>query len=136
MTAEDTVRDYYARMGAGDTKGAFALFAPDVRYRLMGTTPISGESVGVSEFLAKIIRPFVGRLEGGQIEVIPDTFIASGSHVVVLAHSRATSVTGAAYNNEYAMVFTVQDGLIASVREYLDTALVETAVFGREIRDA
>jgi ketosteroid isomerase-like protein len=123
-------------MGSGDAKGAFALLAPDVRYRVMGTTPISGEAVGMGEFVAKTLRPFVSRLQDGKIEVVPDEFVASGDRVVVLAHSIATAVTGAAYNNEYAMVFGVRDGLIATVREYLDTALVETAVFGNEIKPA
>ncbi|MEO6043435.1 MAG: hypothetical protein ABIQ47_05890 [Tepidiformaceae bacterium] len=72
--------------------------------------------------------------DNGKIDLVPDDFIASGSRVVVLAHSIATSVTGADYNNDYAMLFEVRDGLIASVREYLDTALVETAVFGKELR--
>ena len=130
MTPEDTVRDYFARMGAGDARGAFALLASDVRYRVMGSTPISGEAVGMDDFMAKTLRPFVSRLEGGKIELVPDEFIASGASVVVLAHSIATSVTGAAYNNEYAMVFTVRDGLISAIREYLDTALVESALFG------
>lgn len=134
-TPEDTVRDYFAKMSAGDVGGAFALLAPDVSYRVMGTTPISVEAHGVPELLEKIIRPFVGRLQGNTVELIPDEYLPSGERVVVLAHSAATGKSGKPYENEYAMVFTVRDGLIASLREYLDTALVETAVFDRVIVD-
>ncbi len=35
--------------------------------------------------------------------------------------------------NEYAFIFTVKDGKITEVAEDLDTALVETAAYGRKI---
>ena len=128
---EETVRDYFAKMAAGDTRGAFGLFTPDVSYRVMGTTPISVEAHGVGELLEKIIRPFIGRLQGNKLELIPDEFLASGDRVVVLAHSLATGVSGKPYKNEYSMIFTVREGRISGLREYLDTALLETAVFDR-----
>ena len=135
LSPEETVRTYFGRMAAGDAGGAFALLAPNVSYRVMGTTPISVEAHGVGELLEKIIRPFVGRLQGQKLELIPDEFLPSGDRVVVLAHSVATGASGKPYENEYAMVFTVEDELITSLREYLDTALVETAVFDRVLAE-
>ena len=128
---EETVRDYFAKMAAGNTGGAFGLFTPDVSYRVMGTTPISVEAHGVTELLEKIIRPIIGRMQGNKLELIPDEFLPSGDRVVVLAHSVATGSSGKPYENQYAMIFTVRDGRISALREYLDTALLETAVFDR-----
>ena len=76
----------------------------------MGTTPISVEAHGVTELLEKIIRPFIGRLQGNKLELIPDEFLPSGDRVVVLAHSVATGSSGKPYENQYAMIFTVRDG--------------------------
>lgn len=132
-TPESVVRAYFANLAAGNARAAFALLASDVSYRLMGTTPISGESHGLSGFIEHTLKPFTSRLEGGAIQLVPDEFLPGGDAVVVLAHSIARGTTGLPYENEYAMVFRVRDGLITAVREYLDTALVETALFGRKL---
>ena len=44
------------------------------------------------------------------------------------------SRTGREYNNRYAFVFKFDGGKISSITEYLDTALVETALYDKEIR--
>src|SRR4051794_6567949 len=111
-SAESVVRSYFDRMGAGDGKGAFALLAPDVTYRVMGTTPISRTVHGSRELVSDVLRPFIARLEGGKIDLLADEFIVAGSTVVVLAHSVATGATGLPYENEYAMLFRVGEGLI------------------------
>ena len=55
--------------------------------------------------------------------------MADGERAVVLSRGTARTKAGKDYNNTYAQVFTVRDGKIVSVREYMDTALVD-AVFG------
>ena len=42
--------------------------------------------------------------------------------------------TGREYDNRYVFVFRFEKGKITSVTEYLDTALVETALFGKKIQ--
>lgn len=55
--------------------------------------------------------------------------IADGERVVVLSRGSAKTRAGAPYNNTYAQLFTVREGRIVAVREYMDTALVDR-VFG------
>ena len=50
-----------------------------------------------------------------------------------LGHGAAKTIYGLPYDNDYAFVFTVRGGKITRVEEYLDTALVETAAYGRRI---
>lgn len=133
MSNEEVVREYFERLGRGDARGAFGLLSDPFSYRVMGSTPISGESRGMKELVEKTLRPFTSRLEGGAIELIPDEFIVAGENVVVLAHSKGTCTSGLPYNNEYAFLFRVRGGRISEIREYLDTALVETAVFGKQL---
>ncbi len=133
MTVKDTVRDYFDKLGAGDARGAFALFTEDVQYRLIGTTPLSVDARGLREAVKTIIGPFTSRLADQKIELWAEELIAEGDTVVALARSKAMGLTGLPYENEYAMVFRVQDGKITSLTEYLDTALVETAVFGKKL---
>ncbi len=56
--------------------------------------------------------------------------IAEGELVVVQSTGQATTTSGRAYNNTYCQVFTIRDGKIGAVTEYMDTALVND-VFGR-----
>ena len=133
MTAKETVREYFDKLDAGQAREAFALFDENVSYRLIGTTPLSIEAHSLREAVKTIIGPFTSRLVDGQVELIADELIAEGDTVVALARSKAVALTGLPYENEYAMVFRVKDGKITSLTEYLDTALVETAVFGKTL---
>ena len=133
--AEAVVRSYFEKMGGGDARGAFGLLATPFSYRVMGTTPISHDCHDMAELGEKILRPFTSRLEGGRISLTADEYISSGDRVAVLARSKAVGNSGLPYNNEYVFIFRVTDGKIAEIREYLDTALVETAVFGKSLVD-
>lgn len=50
--------------------------------------------------------------------------------VVVEQTMSATLANGRHYQNDYCFVFELEDGLIKRVREYMDTARGERAIFG------
>lgn len=52
-------------------------------------------------------------------------FIAEGDFVVVEAKGDNTAKTGDRYDNEYCMVWKIENGRITQIKEYCDTALVE-----------
>ncbi|HAO41647.1 MAG TPA: nuclear transport factor 2 family protein [Afipia sp.] len=52
-------------------------------------------------------------------------FIAEGDTVVVEAKGDNVTKSGDRYDNEYCMVWRVQNGRITQIKEYCDTALVE-----------
>ena len=58
----------------------------------------------------------------------PRDFIASGDKVIVLGgESGRVKSTGRTFDNDWAMVFIVDDGKISSFRSYEDTAAVAEA---------
>jgi uncharacterized protein len=59
---------------------------------------------------------------------IAHRFIADGDHVVVEARGDNVTRTGARYDNDYCLVFRLEDGKIKEVREYCDSVLVERAL--------
>jgi ketosteroid isomerase-like protein len=97
-------------------------FAPDFRWRMIGTTPVSGVMVGVSG-VAENMRPFGERIESMRVTV--DDVIGEGDKFVKIAHSEGVTVTGEPYRNEYATVFRFEGNQIVDIAEYLDTALIE-----------
>ncbi|MFC4120745.1 nuclear transport factor 2 family protein [Nonomuraea zeae] len=55
---------------------------------------------------------------------------ADGDVVVVEETMEATLASGNAYSNDYCFIFTLRDGRIHRVREYMDTARAHRMVFG------
>jgi ketosteroid isomerase-like protein len=52
-------------------------------------------------------------------------FIAEGDHVVVEAKGDNVTKAGLRYDNQYCMVWRIEDGKIKQIKEYGDSALVE-----------
>ena len=52
-------------------------------------------------------------------------FIAEGDYVVVEAKGDNVTKDGLRYDNQYCMVWRIENGRIAQIKEYCDSALVE-----------
>jgi uncharacterized protein len=128
------VQQWFDHIAAGDAAAAFALFAEDIVYDLKGTTPVSGTYRGLAQIVDEFFTPWRKQIDGPLV-VHVDELIGEGARVVALGHGTARTIHGLPYDNEYAFVFTVADGRITRVEEYLDTALVETAAYGRKLVD-
>jgi ketosteroid isomerase-like protein len=128
MTAGDVARAFYDRNARGDLEGSLALFADDATWTNIGTTRFSGTFRGKQTIIEGLIGPLFASLKNGITSEV-DAIIADGERAVVLSRGQAETAAGVPYNNTYAQVFTVRDGLIVTVHEYMDTALVDR-VFG------
>ncbi len=124
------VEAYVAALGRGDLAALRSSFAPDATWTVGGDMPVSGtwsrpEGI-IDGFLARMTerldtsRPLTQEIHG---------IVADGDRAVAEWTSRATTAEGASYQNNYAVVFDVCDGLITAVREYLDTAYAARVLF-------
>jgi len=59
--------------------------------------------------------------------------VPTGSWARGFSKDSAKTIHGLPYDNDYASVFRLRDGKISEVVEYLDTALVETAAYGKKL---
>jgi ketosteroid isomerase-like protein len=107
-------------------------FAADFRWRMIGTTPVSGVMVG-AEGVATKMAPFGTRV--ASLQVIVDDVIGEGDAFVKISHSEGVTVDGQIYRNEYATVFRFEGDKVVEAVEYLDTALIERLVQG-EVLDS
>ena len=55
-------------------------------------------------------------------------FIAEGDYVVVEAKGDNVTPEGVRYDNDYCLVFRLEDGKIKEIREYCDSVLTEKAL--------
>ena len=126
------VKGWFDKLAVGDAEAAFALFSPDCVYILQGTTPVSGTYRGLPAIMGDFFGPWRTRIDGPLTIAVGEIF-GEGERVVALARGSAKTVLGKPYDNGYAFVFRVRGGKIVEVNEFLDTALVETAAYGRKL---
>jgi ketosteroid isomerase-like protein len=121
------VTEFMEVFSSGDVNGILGSLADDATWWVAGNIPgISGtkDKAGFGEMLGGIAEGTTT----GAIRLTPLAFTAEGERVAVETESYAELKNGRVYNNLYHFVFTVRDGKISSVKEFLDTEHT-TAVF-------
>jgi uncharacterized protein len=116
----------------GDELTIRSSFAEDATWELRGELPISGvwhgRDVIVDDFLGKATSYY----EPGSIDIEITSLMADGELVTMEWTSRARTVAGEPYENHCIGVFTVRDGQIQAVREYMDTQYAARVAFADE----
>ena len=125
---KQVVLDFYEAGARGDMNSCFALLADDITWTNIGTTKFSGTYVGKRAIAEELLGPLFSQLKAGIASQI-EQLIAEGDIVVAQTSGTAETTGGVAYNNSYCQVITIRDGRIAAVKEYMDTALIDS-VFG------
>ena len=130
---KQVVRNFWSAFNRGEVEEAMTLTSEDVVFTMTGTTPVSDSYRGKDAVRGHFSR-FSGLVEAGA-EMIVEELIAEGDVVVCLSRGTMWGAnTGARYDNSYVFVFRIKEDRIAQITEYLDTVLVETALFGRSLR--
>jgi ketosteroid isomerase-like protein len=118
----------YEAFGRGDIPGVLDLLTDDVVWTFQGPSviPFAGTyrgREGIAEFFSSVGEA----LEFEQFE--PREFVAQGDTVVVLGYERSIAkTTGRGFEQEWAHVYTLRDGKVATGRFFENTA-AEAAAF-------
>ena len=121
-TNAEVVQQAYAAFGQGDIPALLRLLIDDVEWTLQGPSVIPWAGThhgheGVTEFFSLLGET----LEFEQFE--PRRYVAQGDTVVVLGHERSlVKPTGRGFEQEWAHVYTLRDGKIATGLFIEDTA--------------
>lgn len=126
---KQVVLDFYEAGARGDMESCLGLLADDVVWTNIGSTRFSGSYSGKAALLDELLGPLFGQLKAGISSRI-EQLIAEGDIVVAQTAGTSETLDGVPYNNSYCQVIRIDDGKIAEVKEYFDTALVD-AVFGK-----
>lgn len=130
MNAEQNkqlVMEGYKRFLNKDIEGVLERFSDDVDCVApeLDCAPFAGSFHGKNE-----VRQFFAKLDAAQeaTRFEPAAFIADGDKVAVTGSATwRVKSTGLAYDSEWAHVFTVRDGQIVRIQQYVDTAAAEHA---------
>jgi ketosteroid isomerase-like protein len=117
--------EFYRRFSADDIPGVLELMAEDATFWIAGQ-PGSSPTAGLHDKpgIARIFRRMRDALEG-PLRMRVENTTAEGDRVAVEASSEGTLKNGRAYRQAYHAVFTLSEGRIAAVREYMDTQHVQ-----------
>jgi uncharacterized protein len=122
MTDSRTVIErYVAAVEKRDMDTVRDLFAQDATWWLGGELPLSGTWRGRDAILGDFLGSIPRLYQPETISIEVTGLLADGETVALEWTSRAMTVAGEPYENRCAGVFTVRDGQIAAVREYMDT---------------
>jgi uncharacterized protein (TIGR02246 family) len=122
MTDPRTVLErYVAAVAERDMESVRDLFAEDATWWLGGELPLSGTWRGREAILGDFLGSIPRLYQPETISIEITSLIAEGDFVAMEWTSRALTTAGEAYENQCAGVFTVRDGRIVAVREYMDT---------------
>jgi hypothetical protein len=125
------LRRYVKAVEAGDMDAIRDCFAEDASWTLAaGDLPISGTWSGRETILDEFLSAAMSHYEPGSVNLEITGMIGDGDQVVLQWTSRARTRGGRDYENGCIGVFTVRDGRIASVREYMDTLYAAEVAFG------
>jgi ketosteroid isomerase-like protein len=124
-----TIRAFFDAFDAGDLKRGLALLSPDVVWIYHGPTdriPFAGVFrgiEGVEQFFARVAETIeVKEMAVASLHDAGDFIVGRG-----VEHSRSLA-TGKEYRVNWLHVYRVENGLVTSFEEFLDTAAVAEAL--------
>ena len=101
----------------------FNTLAEDVRWTVIGTSPVSRTYTSRQAFVDGAAKPLTAKL-AGPIQPTVVNIIAEGDNVVLQWEGKATTKAGKPYNNSYCWVMRIADGKVKEGTAYIDTELV------------
>lgn len=114
---------------ASDEHAIRESFAENATWQLDGKLPISGTWHGRETIMSGFLATAISYFEPGSVDLEITSLIAEGDRVAMEWTSRARTKQGTDYENHCIGVFTVRDGRIEHVREYMDTLYASATAF-------
>jgi ketosteroid isomerase-like protein len=102
------------------TGGVFDLLAPEARWTIVGSSPVSRTFASRQEFLDTVIAPFNARLSRRLVPALRGLF-ADGDMVIALFDAEAIARDGRPYRNSYTWYLRMQEDRIVEAIAFFDT---------------
>ncbi len=120
---KELMQEIYDELSKGNRMPFRDAMAEDFRWIMKGRTAWSRTYEGRAAVRAELFQPLFAQFEDGYKNK-PIRLFADGDHVIVECEGSVTTKSGIPYNNQYCLIFRLENGKIKELTEYLDTALV------------
>ncbi len=114
-------------LAEGNTRPFGEAMADDFTWHIEGTNAWSGTYSGKSDVQTRLMKVLF-RQFATQYRCRATRILADGDFVVVQCRGEVTTKAGKPYNNSYCYVIEMADGRMKALTEYMDTALVASAL--------
>ena len=120
-----TVKDFFAAVGRGETQGLLALSVEDIEWIIPGEKwPLAGThrgQAGLADLLQRASEMEISYPE-------PPEFVAQGDRVLMVGFARGkVKATNRMFEDHFVFAITVRNGKVTSIREYIDTQALARA---------
>ena len=125
MTSEEVVRKFFELFDAEDLGPFKQILHPQISWTMMGTSiPGFGTPhIGRDHVVDEVITPARGGFVGRPRSVLHHLFV-SGDWVIAEIEGFGDFKNGQKYHNFYCIIFEVKDGVVTTLREYMDTGFI------------
>lgn len=123
----NAVRTFYAavaRKNAGESIDLTQHFTPDAEWKLPRTSPLHGKLKGPQAIAGLFDGAVDDYYQPGSMRYDYHAELAEGDFVMMQFTLKAITANGEDYENDYAILFRLENGLIAEVKEFFDTSLL------------
>lgn len=121
-----TIKDFFAAVGSGDQQSLLALVADDIEWIIPGEGwPLAGTHYGHAG-VADVFRKASAEVEMTYPK--PPEFVAQGDRVLVIGIAKGKiKSTNKTFVDDWVFDITVRDGMVSTIREYIDTQALARA---------
>ncbi len=127
MTASSNkklIQEIFAQLATGESSLFTKSLADNVTMRVTGQCSWSNTFHGKEELLRRLYA-YVGTITRQPRKLFALNIVAEGDYVMVEARGEMVASNGARYDNEYCLIYKIENGMIVELREYQDSALCE-----------
>jgi uncharacterized protein len=120
-----TVKDFFAAIGRGDSEALLALIAEDIEWIIPGEDwPLAGTHRG-HDGVADLLETASKSIE---TSTEPREFVAQGDRVLVVGFAKGKiKATNKTFRDDWVFAITVRNGKLTNIREYVDTQALARA---------
>lgn len=120
---KELMQEIYDELAKGNRMPFRNALAEDFRWIMKGRTAWSKTYEGRDAVRTELLAPLFAQFEEGYRNK-PLRLIAERDLVVVECEGSVMTKAGKPYDNQYCLIFRIENGRIKELTEYLDTALV------------
>jgi ketosteroid isomerase-like protein len=135
VSREENIRllnRYFSAMSVGDWETVEGMYHDDIVVHMAGTTPASGRLEGKEAVTKDLIaQQVLAALDVEKVQFAKRWKImcADDERVVAIMEGGGPTRSGERYDQTYCEIFRFRDGKVIEMHAFLDTALVERALF-------
>jgi uncharacterized protein len=99
------------------------IFADEMTWEIVGRSAVAGTYATKQDFVDRVLAPFADRF-GDQAPFRPvdiRSVLADGDVVIVVWDGRGTTTAGTTYENTYAWIMRMADGLVVDGTAFFDS---------------